>query len=580
MHGTVTFTADAGMTGNASNGYLDTGFVPSSAGGNYTQNSANVDTYITDTTPGDVYAWVDLGAVYPYVQITAANSGDASFNINDTTGSTTPSTDPQGLWQLSRTASGSFNVYKDGSSFISGAAATSAGLPSQSIYLFAQNNGSGGDGFSADTIAMAGIGGGLTSTQAEAKAACDNAYATSRGFSVFTSGPSISSISSGTPGVSTSTVTWMTSDSASSEVVYGTTTSYGSASSSASLVKSHSIGLTGLTSGTTYHFAVVSTDGSSNTSTSTDQTFTTATEPVISDISSGIPGVSTSTITWTTDESANSEVVYGTTTSYGSASSSASLATSHSIGLTGLTSGTTYHFAVVSTDGSSNTSTSTDQTFTTSYTSSYDAATTAWVSAVTTAGGTVSATQEGRVNNLITGLKTDGIWSSLDRLWLYAGESSAQQAAIDIRSLATSTVHGTLTLSAGGYTGDGTSGYIDTGFNPTTAGGNFSASAGSIGVYDRSNFTSNAYGGNLMGQYNGSNDVGVYPWTGQPGVQYNLNDQSYNNYQGPGDTTTKGFWLVNLLSDAVYLDEDGSKSCLHDRGLDQLDQQRRLRFRR
>jgi Big-like domain-containing protein/putative peptidoglycan binding protein len=557
-HGTVTFTPDVGITGNASNGYIDTGFVPSTAGGNYALNSANVDVYITNTTPGAVYAWADLGAVYPYVGITAADSGDASFILNDTTGTSTPNTDPQGLWQLSRTSSATLNAYKNGGSFISGASATSVGVPSQSIYLFAQNNGSGGSGFTDDTIAMAGIGGGLTSTQAEAKAACDNAYATSRGFSVFTSGPSISSISSGTPGVSTSTITWMTSDNASSKVVYGTTTSYDSASSSAPLVKSHSIGLTGLSAGTTYHFAVVSTDGSNNTSTSTDQTFTTVTEPVISNISSGTPGVSTSTITWTTDESANSEVVYGTTMSYGSASSSASLATSHSIGLTGLSAGTTYHFAVVSTDGSNNTSTSTDQTFTTSYTSSYDPATTAWVSAVTTASGTVSTTQEGRVNNLITGLKTDGIWPSLDRLWLYAGESSAQQAMIDIKSLATSTIHGTLTLSAAGYTGDGTSGYIDTGFDPATAGGNFSASAASIGVYDRSNFTSNGYGGGLMGQYDGSNDVGVYPWTGQPGVQYNLNDSSYNNYQGPGDTTTQGFWLVNLLSSVVYLDEDGS----------------------
>jgi chitodextrinase len=85
--------------------------------------------------------------------------------------------------------------------------------------------------------------------------------------------------------------------------------------------------------------------------------------PTISSISAGTPGGTGATITWTTDQSSNSKVVYGTTANYGSASSNASLVTSHSITLTGLTSGTTYHYAVVSTDAQGYTATSTDQTF-------------------------------------------------------------------------------------------------------------------------------------------------------------------------------------------------------------------------
>jgi hypothetical protein len=88
----------------------------------------------------------------------------------------------------------------------------------------------------------------------------------------------------------------------------------------------------------------------------------TGTEPVISSISSS-PDGTTVTITWTTDEAATSEVVYGMTASYGSASSSTSLVTSHSITLSGLTAGSTYHYAVISTDSGSNTTTSGDQTF-------------------------------------------------------------------------------------------------------------------------------------------------------------------------------------------------------------------------
>ena len=53
------------------------------------------------------------------------------------------------------------------------------------------------------------------------------------------------------------------------------------------------------------------------------------------------------TITWTTDQASTSQVEFGTTTAYGSLSTaSASLVTSHSVLLTGLTPGTTYNYAV------------------------------------------------------------------------------------------------------------------------------------------------------------------------------------------------------------------------------------------
>ena len=186
-------------------------------------------------------------------------------------------------------------------------------------------------------------------------------------FTTTNSAPVLSSIVAGSLSNNAATITWTTDENANSKVVYGLNTSYGSASSSASLLTSHSISLSGLATSTTYHYTVVSTDSLGTAATSSDQTFTTTStgEPYLSAISSGSPTTTAATITWTTDENANSKVVYGLTTGYGSASSSASLVTSHSIGLSGLTAGTTYHFAVVSTDGSSNTSTSTDGTFTT-----------------------------------------------------------------------------------------------------------------------------------------------------------------------------------------------------------------------
>jgi len=73
-------------------------------------------------------------------------------------------------------------------------------------------------------------------------------------------------------------VTWTTNEEATSLVSYGITTSYGAISSSGSFVTLHSILLSGLEDGTTYHFFVQSADASGNTITSGDQTFRTDTD--------------------------------------------------------------------------------------------------------------------------------------------------------------------------------------------------------------------------------------------------------------------------------------------------------------
>jgi len=72
------------------------------------------------------------------------------------------------------------------------------------------------------------------------------------------------------------------------------------------------------------------------------------------------------TVSWITDKPATSQVVYGTTNAYGSTTTlDQKLATGHSATLAGLMPSTTYHFKVISKDGSDNEATSQDQTFTT-----------------------------------------------------------------------------------------------------------------------------------------------------------------------------------------------------------------------
>ncbi|MHA1482088.1 MAG: hypothetical protein ACTSQA_01455 [Candidatus Heimdallarchaeaceae archaeon] len=88
------------------------------------------------------------------------------------------------------------------------------------------------------------------------------------------------------------------------------------------------------------------------------------TAPSISSIEA-VPSDTTAVITWTTNESSISWVVYGTSTGYGSEEKTTSYVTSHSVSLSGLTAETTYHYQVKSKDSTGNIGTYTDKTFTT-----------------------------------------------------------------------------------------------------------------------------------------------------------------------------------------------------------------------
>jgi hypothetical protein len=182
--------------------------------------------------------------------------------------------------------------------------------------------------------------------------------------------PVITNVGSSGVTSGTATITWTTDQASTSVVNYGTTTGYGSSASSAGLVTTHSVILTGLSPNTTYNFDVVSANAANTSSTSTNYTFktssNTAPPPVISYLdfwgitSSGV------TISWSTNEPATTAVAYGTTNALGLLSPvQTALTISHGVILTGLAAGTTYYFAAQSADGSGNTGYSTTFSFTT-----------------------------------------------------------------------------------------------------------------------------------------------------------------------------------------------------------------------
>ena len=186
QYGTVTFTADRGIAGDGSTGYFATGFIPSSAGGNYALNSASYGVYDrTSSTASD--ALTQIGA--------QDSSNNRSFLLLNWTGliadinasglgSAITNSQHQGSWALSRTTSSLTTVYKNGSAFGTNTPA-SAALTTVQFYICARNLSNAGYGYSTDQLAASWIGGGFTTTQLAALQARINTYMTGIGANVY-----------------------------------------------------------------------------------------------------------------------------------------------------------------------------------------------------------------------------------------------------------------------------------------------------------------------------------------------------------------------------------------------------------
>lgn len=186
--GTVTFSADHGYTGNGSTGYLDTGFTPSTAAGNYTQNSASFGVYTlnaritgqayanmgsakaSSTAAADFFPWYTDNNTY--IEVNANDSGVAASVVN-------------GMWALTRTASNALVGYHNGSSFRS-ASTASIGLPDLTFIIGATHIPAGTVvAFSADQNSAAFIGGALNATQAANLSTRINSYMAALGINVY-----------------------------------------------------------------------------------------------------------------------------------------------------------------------------------------------------------------------------------------------------------------------------------------------------------------------------------------------------------------------------------------------------------
>ncbi|MBF0503271.1 MAG: fibronectin type III domain-containing protein [Candidatus Riflebacteria bacterium] len=127
-----------------------------------------------------------------------------------------------------------------------------------------------------------------------------------------------------------------------------------------------------LQSGRKYKWGLMTISGGQSSAQSTPRYFQTPTapdtqKPTISNLSvAGITQTS-ATISWTTDEGATTQVVFGTSPYYGSSTTlDSTRGTSHSATISGLRAGSLYHYQAQSSDAAGNKGVSADSSFTTS----------------------------------------------------------------------------------------------------------------------------------------------------------------------------------------------------------------------
>lgn len=163
-----TFTADQGFTGDGSTSYIDTNCNPSTAGGNYAQNSASFFAWTLSTSDPGGY---DLGSyagyntqIIPWItsassRITINSGGAGGDNVD--IGSL--GADHSGLLVANRSSATAAQVYRNGSLGASNTSTNSVALADASLKLL-----KGSDGYYAGNIAIGGAGSSLDGTKQSA----------------------------------------------------------------------------------------------------------------------------------------------------------------------------------------------------------------------------------------------------------------------------------------------------------------------------------------------------------------------------------------------------------------------------
>lgn len=180
--GTVTKTSNSDFQGNGTTGYFDTGYIPSTNAVTYLQDDASVFcAIVNDASSTGVACGCNAGVSDPSIILNPrTNTNVHSFRINNPTsvgrGSSVSS---QGFFQIQRTVSaGGSRIFKDGSQVGADSFFGSAGLPTKTLPILANNNNGVIQSFYGNKMSCFGLGSSL-SGQESAIQSTWNTYFTS-----------------------------------------------------------------------------------------------------------------------------------------------------------------------------------------------------------------------------------------------------------------------------------------------------------------------------------------------------------------------------------------------------------------
>jgi len=162
---------------------------------------------------------------------------------------------------------------------------------------------------------------------------------------------------------------------------------------------------------------------------------------------------------------------------------------------------------------------------------------------VTTAGGSLSATEQLAINTLVVQMKTDGIWTKMKAIYPMVGASAAACAQNLKSSSFTGTFTSGWTFASTGITSNGSSTYMDTQLN---ANSNLTVQNAHFSIYVRvkngsGDQINGAYSGIFIDQYNATN------------VYYGIGFDSDVNA-----TNQIGMFQVNAFNSLMKLFKNGS----------------------
>lgn len=177
----------------------------------------------------------------------------------------------------------------------------------------------------------------------------------------------------------------------------------------------------------------------------------------------------------------------------------------------------------------------------------------------------LSGTETAAYCNLINGLDTDGTFGLFDALWILSTKNAATAELNLVSSNFSSfTVVGSCTFTADqGYTGDGSTCYISTGYNPTAATTpNMTISSAMLGVYVLTNNTvapGSVYTDIGADFGNGSSTTSfnyIIPMLTDGGSYASLLASVNNGPQAVGNTD--GLWMVTSSGSTTAFYRNGS----------------------